>query len=59
MGIEERENIQTKSIDNSFSIMIAENFPSLGKGRDKQVEESYQMPNHQDQKRNTPDISLS
>jgi hypothetical protein len=31
MGVEEREEIQTKGIDNLFNRIIAENFPNLKK----------------------------
>jgi hypothetical protein len=31
MGVEEREVIQTKGIDNLFNWIIAENFPNLKK----------------------------
>jgi hypothetical protein len=54
MGIEEGEEIQTKGINNLFNRIIAENFP---KERVIQVLNTYRMPNHQDQKRNTPDTS--
>jgi hypothetical protein len=56
MGIE-GEEIQTNSIDSLFNNMTAGNFPNLEKGRDIQFQEVYRTPNHQDQKRNTPDIS--
>jgi hypothetical protein len=56
MGIE-REKIQIKGIDNLFSRIIAENSPNLEKERVNQVQEAYRTPNHQDQKRNTPDTS--
>jgi hypothetical protein len=55
MGIE-GELIQTKGMDNLFNSIIAEIFPNLEKGRDIQVQETFRMPNRQDQKRNTPDI---
>jgi hypothetical protein len=58
MGIE-REKIQIKGIDNLFSRIIAENSPNLEKERVNQVQEAYRTPNHQDQKRNTPDTSKS
>jgi hypothetical protein len=54
MGIEEREAMQTKGIDNLFNNIIDENFSNLEKGKDIQVQEAYRTPNHQDQKRNTP-----
>jgi hypothetical protein len=50
----EREEIQTKGTDNLFNNRIAENIPSLEKGRDIQVQETSRTPNCQDQKRNTP-----
>jgi hypothetical protein len=53
MGIE-GEEIQTKGIDNLFNRIIAKNFPNLEKERVTQVQEAYKTPNHQDQKRNTP-----
>jgi hypothetical protein len=37
MGIEEREEIQTKSIDNLYNNIIAEIFPNLEKWRDTQL----------------------
>jgi hypothetical protein len=54
MGIEEREKIQTKGIDNLFNRIIAGNFPISKK---REVQEAYRTPNHQDQMRNTPEIS--
>jgi hypothetical protein len=35
MDMEEGEEIQTNSIDNLFSSIIAENFPNLEKGREE------------------------
>jgi hypothetical protein len=57
MGIEQGEEIQTKGTDNLFNKIIAQNFPSIEKERVVQVQEAYRIPNCQDQKRNTPDIS--
>jgi hypothetical protein len=54
MGVEEREEIQTKGIDNLFNRIIAENFPNLKKERVTQVQEAYRTPKRQNQKRNTP-----
>jgi hypothetical protein len=54
MGIEEEQEIQTKGIDNQFNKIITENFPSLEKDKNIQVQEAYRTSNHQDQKRNTP-----
>jgi hypothetical protein len=54
MGIEEEQEIQTKGIDNRFNKIITENFPSLEKDKNIQVQEAYRTSNHQDQKRNTP-----
>jgi hypothetical protein len=53
MGVEEKEEIQTKSIDNLFNRIIAENLPNLNKERVTKVQEAYRIPNRQDQKRNT------
>jgi hypothetical protein len=53
MSIEE-EKIQTKGIDNLFNNTITENFPSLEKGKDIQLQKVFRAPNRQDQKRNTP-----
>jgi hypothetical protein len=52
MGMEERDKIQTKGIDNLFNNII-ENFPNLKKGRDIQVQEAFRPSNRQDPKRNT------
>jgi hypothetical protein len=46
--IEEREEIQTKVIDNLFNNKLAENFPNIEKERDSQVQESFRTPNRQD-----------
>jgi hypothetical protein len=54
MGIEEREEIQTKDTDKLFNRIIAEKFPNLKKERVTQVQEAYRTPNHQDQKRKKP-----
>jgi hypothetical protein len=51
--VEEREEIQTKVIDNLFSRIVAENCPNIEKERVTQVQEAYRTPNCQDQKRNT------
>jgi hypothetical protein len=53
MDAKEREEIQTKGIDNLFNRMIAENFPNLDK-ESHQVQEAYRMPNQQDQKKKSP-----
>jgi hypothetical protein len=50
----EREVIQTKSIDNLFNRIIAENFPNLEKEIVIQVQEAYRTPKHQDQKKEHP-----
>jgi hypothetical protein len=47
------EEIQTKGIDNLFNKIIAENFPTIKKEKNIQVQEAYTAPNFQDQKRNT------
>jgi hypothetical protein len=54
IGVEEREDVQTKGTDNLFHKIIAENFPKLEKDRVIQVQEAYRTPNHQDKKRNIP-----
>jgi hypothetical protein len=56
MGIEEGEEIQTKSIDRLLNRIIAVNFPNLKTERVTQVKEAYRTPHCQDQKRNIPDI---
>jgi hypothetical protein len=53
MDVEERQEIQTKGIDNLFKRIISENIPNLEKERVTQVQEAYRIPNCQDQKRNT------
>jgi hypothetical protein len=55
--VEEREEIQTKGIDNLFNRIIAENFPNFKKERVIQVQETYRTPNCQDQKEIPPDKS--
>jgi hypothetical protein len=57
VGVEEREEIQTKGIDNLFYKIITENFPNPDKEKTIQVKEAYRTPIHQDHKRNTPNIS--
>jgi uncharacterized coiled-coil protein SlyX len=59
MGVEEGEEIQTKGSDNLFNKIIAENFPNIYKERVTQVQEANRTPNHQDQKRKSPDTSQS
>jgi hypothetical protein len=54
MGVQEGEEIQTKSTDNLFNRIIPENFPNLKKERVTKVQKAYRTPNHQEQKRNTP-----
>jgi hypothetical protein len=54
MGVEEREEIQTKGIKNVFNNIIAENFPNLEKRRNIHIQEAYRTQNYQDQKRNFP-----
>jgi hypothetical protein len=57
MGVEEGEKIQTKGIANLVNRIIAENFLNLKKERVTQVQEAYRTPNHQYEKRNTPDTT--
>jgi hypothetical protein len=57
VDVEEREEIQTKGIDNLFYKIITENFPNPDKEKTIQVKEAYRTPIHQDHKRNTPNIS--
>jgi hypothetical protein len=51
MGIDEGEEIQTKSTDNIVNRIIAEKFPILEKERVTQVQEAYKTINCQDQKK--------
>jgi hypothetical protein len=48
MDVEERQEIQTKGIDNLFKRIISENIPNLEKERVTQVQEAYRIPNCQD-----------
>jgi hypothetical protein len=50
----EGQKMQTEDIDNLVNRIIAENLPNLEKNRLLQVQETYRMPKHQNQKRNTP-----
>jgi hypothetical protein len=55
MGVEEGAERQTTDIDNLFNKIIVEKFPNLKKERGvTQVQEVYRIPNHLDQKMNTP-----
>jgi hypothetical protein len=49
MGIEEQE-IQTKGMDNLIIKVIAENFPSIEKVENIQMQEAYRTPKCHDQK---------
>jgi archaeosine-15-forming tRNA-guanine transglycosylase len=49
MGIEEREEAQTKGICNIFNKIIIENFPNLKKVLSIQVQEASRTPNRLDQ----------
>jgi hypothetical protein len=51
MGIEEREEVQSKGIWNIFSKIITENFPNLRKILPIQVQEASRTPNRLDQNR--------
>jgi hypothetical protein len=53
-GCKKGKDIQTKSNDNTFNRIMAENFPNLEKERLNQVQKVYRRPNNQDQKSNTP-----
>jgi hypothetical protein len=54
MGIEEREDMETKGILNIFNKIITENFPNLEKTMPIQVQEASSTPNRLDQSRTTP-----
>jgi hypothetical protein len=41
----EEEETQNISIDNLFNNIIAQNFPSLGKERDREVPEAFKTQN--------------
>jgi hypothetical protein len=53
------EEIQNKGIEYLFNTTVAENFSSLKKGRDIQVQRAFRKPNQQNQRRNTSDMLLS
>jgi hypothetical protein len=48
--VDEGAQVQTKSIENLFGEIIAENFSNIGKDRDIQRQEAYRIPNRHDQK---------
>jgi hypothetical protein len=52
-GYRRKEEIQTKGIDNLLNKIIAENFPSLEKWRDIQVQEAYRIANCQYHKKHS------
>jgi hypothetical protein len=54
MGIEEREEMQTKGIHNIFNKIIKENFPNLKKELPTQVQEASRTPNRLYQNRTSP-----
>jgi chromosome segregation ATPase len=54
VGIEEREEVQTKDIHNIFNKIITENFPNLEKPMPIQIQEASRTPNRHDQNRTTP-----
>jgi DNA-directed RNA polymerase delta subunit len=47
----EKEEVQTKSIENILNKIIAEKFPNLGKDMINKVQETFGTPNKQEQKR--------
>jgi hypothetical protein len=53
MSIEEREEVQSKGICNTFNKII-ENFPNIKKKLSIQVQESSWTPNRLDQNRTSP-----
>jgi hypothetical protein len=53
IGIKESENSQLKEPANIFNKIIEENFPNLTKEMSINVEEAYQKPNTENQKRNS------
>jgi hypothetical protein len=54
MGMEEREEIQTKGTDNLFNRIIDENLPNIEKKIVSHMQEAYRTPNLQDQNKKTP-----
>jgi hypothetical protein len=52
-GYRRGEETQTKSIDNLFNKIIAENFPNLEKVSNTQVQEVYRIPTIRTKKGNT------
>jgi hypothetical protein len=54
MGFEEREEVQTKGIQNIFNKVITENFPNLEKTMPIQVQEASRTPKRLDKNRTTP-----
>jgi hypothetical protein len=54
IGIEEEEEVQTKSICSIFNKTIAENFLNLKKEIPIQVQEAISTPKKHDQNRTTP-----
>jgi hypothetical protein len=58
MGIEEREEVQGKSIHNIFNKIITENCAKLEKGMPIQVQEASRTPNRRDQNRTSSHIII-
>jgi hypothetical protein len=56
LGIEEREEVQTKGIHNIFNKIITENFPNLEKTMPIQVQEASRKLNRLDQNRTSHGI---
>jgi chromosome segregation ATPase len=54
IGIEEREEVQAKGMQNMFNKIITENFPNLEKTKPIQVQEAFRTLNRPDQNRTTP-----
>jgi hypothetical protein len=59
MGVEEREEIQTKGTDNPFDRIIRKKFPNIKKDRVTEGQEAYGAQSQQDKYRNNSDTSLS
>ena len=51
IGIEEREEVQLKSTENTFTSVIEENFPNLKKDMPMKIQEVYRTSNRLDQKK--------
>jgi hypothetical protein len=56
MAIEQEEELQTKGIDKLVNNIVAENFHTLEKGRDIQVEEDYRISKLQGHKKKKTQI---